>query len=786
MKQSIILKTLIILGSVIIAIFISSGYLFLKNDDLLLQKIRKYNLDTAMESLDKREEALLDLRYEQMNDTTDSIAKSASFFLINYDTEGLKKSLGYYLHKENIVAISTWDSTVEEMFLIGIKKEGVINFSNNLQNNKNSEVIKKFLKKDSVYKVFEKNIYQNDNSKELLGKIRLYYDSSSVTNEIAQLKFEIKKKIDAFNTEIDKQRSQSNTIKLYIAAGALITILALISTLLVKFVNNPLKILQEGLDGFFLFLQNKIDSTKKIYIDSNDEFGSMARSLNENISVSARLHEEIHELNNNLEQKVEQRTIALNERSGKIAVLLNNADQGFLSFGEDLIIDTEYSKECDNIFKQDIAGKNIAELLYKDNTKKEFFIQTLMSLLKEDNQRKIKTIISLLQSEFIINKKAISVKYKIIDNKKYMLIFTDITANKILQKKIDREKNILKMIVAVVTDSEEFFELYDEFNEFIKIKDSLVDIQKTPLHNTTELYRTIHTFKGLFAQKEMNQVVSNLHNIECEISQMLSDPNSNNERLQTLFKNSELDQALKKDTDVIKDILGSDFFDKKGKVTVKEETLSQIEQKIIHIANKHNDFSEYEPVVNDIKSLKNRTLLSMFGTYSKLTDQLSQRLGKSIYPLNIVVDKELKAGSEIRPFIKSLVHLFRNCIDHGIETMDERCEIGKDEIGTVSCTINKIKENLHIVIADDGAGIDIDKLKKSASKLGIETSDMSEEDIYKLIFNDNLSTKDTVTDVSGRGVGMAAIKDECDKLNGIIRIKSQKNVGTTFEFIIPA
>jgi len=117
--------------------------------------------------------------------------------------------------------------------------------------------------------------------------------------------------------------------------------------------------------------------------------------------------------------------------------------------------------------------------------------------------------------------------------------------------------------------------------------------------------------------------------------------------------------------------------------------------------------------------------------------------------------------------------------------MDERAEIEKDEIGTISCSIKKENENLHIIIADDGAGLNIDKIKSKASSIGISTDNMSDKEIEYLIFNDRFSTKEKVTQISGRGVGMAVVKDEVEKLNGIIKINSQINKGTTIEFVIP-
>ena len=768
MKQSIIAKTLLILGSLIIVIFIGFGYLFSQNDKKLIEDIRTYNLTSAMKALDNRQAQSLKEHQIIMEDVVNAIAQNTSEFLLNYDLDGLKKKLLLDMKKESVKAIKVWDNELDELFLLAIKKDNEIVFTTT-----DTEI-------DNQFKKLRKSINYEENGEMLeLGTVTFYYDESIIVNQIKKLKIDATQEITNFNATVDKELQKSNTMKLFMAIAALIMILVVSSSLLMIFVNKPLKILQSNLDDFFLFLQNKKDSTNTIQINTKDEFGQMSESLNENITVSAKLHEEINALNTNLEEKIEEKTT-------KVTTLLNNADQGFLSFGADLIIDKEYSKVCEKIFKKSIDGINLADLLYpKESPKKELFIQTLQSLLKETKALKIKTIISLLQHEFIINKKAIEVQYKIVESNKFMLILTDITAKKLLEKKINREKNILKMIVTIVSDREEFFELSDDFEELNISKKNLVKLDKTPLHNATEIYRIIHTFKGLFSQKEMNSVVVKLHKLESELSDAIASQENTNENLQALLDESDFSAWLKKDIDVIKDILGDELFAKRGNLTIREETISQIEKKIMDIANNHEEVSEIKDVVDEIKNLKHKTIYSMFSSYPKLIDQLSERLDKSIYPLEIIVDKELKVSDEMKPFIKSLVHLFRNSVDHGIETMDERAEIDKDEIGTISCAIKQEENNLHIIIADDGAGLNIHKIKAKAISLGISIDNMSDNEIEYLIFNDRFSTKDEVTQLSGRGVGMAVVKDEIEKLNGVIKINSQKNIGTTIEFVIP-
>ena len=768
MKQSIILKTLIILSIFIAVIFVSSAYLFSQSDNKLINDIRTYNLKSAMKALDERQQDRLRLNKKQMQSIASAIAKNSSVYLLNFDISGLEQSLFYDMKKEGVKAIEIWDNEIKEIFLVALKKDLNIVFQNSIP--------KEYQKYAKIRKPI--NIVSDDVI-EKIGYATLYYDESLIINNINELKENTKKDINNFNTEIDIKKNHSNQIKLYIAIGSFLIILALISLLLMKFVNKPLKIVQNGLDSFFLFLQNKQDSTEIIKLYSNDEFGQMAKSLNENIIVSTELHKKIYELNTNLEKKVEEKT-------QKVRSLLNNADQGFLSFGENLIIDEEYSLICEKIFKKDIRGEYILDLLYPEySVKKEFFSQTLKSLLKESNKLKIKTIISLLQSEFIINRKAINIQYKIIDNDKFMLILTDITAKKILEKKINHEKSILKMIVAVVSDSEDFFELVDDFKNFLKNQNKLISDDKTPLYNATEIYRIIHTFKGLFSQYEMKNVATALHKIETSFSDAILDKTCNNEDLEMILSKSNISDCFEKDISNIKNILGDELFNQKGKIVIKEESISKIENKIIQIAKENKEVNEIRVLAKDIKNLKNKPFITIFKFYSKLVNSLSVKFNKSVYPLKVIVDEELKANEKLKPFLKSLIHVFRNSVDHGIESSELRVENNKDEVGSIICTIKESHNNLHIIIADDGAGLDIEKIRLKAIELDINVDNFSDKQIEKLIFKDQFSTKNEVSQISGRGVGMAAVKAEIEKLGGDIIINSQKDKGTTFEFVVP-
>ncbi|HWQ68052.1 MAG TPA: chemotaxis protein CheW [Methanospirillum sp.] len=136
-----------------------------------------------------------------------------------------------------------------------------------------------------------------------------------------------------------------------------------------------------------------------------------------------------------------------------------------------------------------------------------------------------------------------------------------------------------------------------------------------------------------------------------------------------------------------------------------------------------------------------------------------------------------------------LLHLIRNALDHGIESPDIRIQNGKNPKGTLKLAASRDKDNVIIVIEDDGGGINQDKVKKKALERGLVTEDilaaMSESEINELLFMPGFSTADVITDISGRGVGLDVVRTAIASLQGTIKLESVQGEGTRFELVLP-
>jgi two-component system, chemotaxis family, sensor kinase CheA len=176
-----------------------------------------------------------------------------------------------------------------------------------------------------------------------------------------------------------------------------------------------------------------------------------------------------------------------------------------------------------------------------------------------------------------------------------------------------------------------------------------------------------------------------------------------------------------------------------------------------------------------------------FRKMSRLVRDLSKKTGKKIELIMEGKDTELDK-SMVEKLGDPLVHMIRNAVDHGIEeTAEKRIAAGKDPVGKIILKAYHQGGNIHIDISDDGRGLDRGIILAKAIERGIINGgeNMSDEDVFALIFEPGFSTAKQVTDVSGRGVGMDVVKNNIESVRGNVRIVSELGKGSTFTLVLP-
>lgn len=190
--------------------------------------------------------------------------------------------------------------------------------------------------------------------------------------------------------------------------------------------------------------------------------------------------------------------------------------------------------------------------------------------------------------------------------------------------------------------------------------------------------------------------------------------------------------------------------------------------------------------IREVIMLPFSTLLEIF---PKIVRDLSGDEGKEaelvIEGEDIEIDKRLLEEMKI-----PLIHIVRNCIDHGIETPEERKELNKPGTAKIIIGIERIYgDKILITVSDDGRGMDIPNIKANAVKLGListeEADKMKPEEALQLIYESEITTSKVITDLSGRGLGLAIVREKVESLGGTLQVESEPKVGTTFKVLLP-
>lgn len=191
---------------------------------------------------------------------------------------------------------------------------------------------------------------------------------------------------------------------------------------------------------------------------------------------------------------------------------------------------------------------------------------------------------------------------------------------------------------------------------------------------------------------------------------------------------------------------------------------------------------------DSIMSIRMVPMESIYSKFPKVVRDISKKLEKKIefkhYGDNVEIDKAMIEG-----LTDPLMHIIRNSLDHGLELPEERIRAGKDETGIISISAEQANGQMIITIADDGKGINTDRVAQKALENGLiddhQLAQMNDNDKAMLIFAAGLSTAEKLTDISGRGVGMDVVRTNINKLGGVIRLETGLGIGTTITIVLP-
>jgi two-component system, chemotaxis family, sensor kinase CheA len=208
--------------------------------------------------------------------------------------------------------------------------------------------------------------------------------------------------------------------------------------------------------------------------------------------------------------------------------------------------------------------------------------------------------------------------------------------------------------------------------------------------------------------------------------------------------------------------------------------------------NMEGDERRFGQVTTDLEDEVRRTrmlpIATVFDPFRRMVRDLCRTLGKECDLVIHGGDTEVDR-SVLEQMRAPLTHLIRNSLDHGMEAPSTREMNGKVREGTIRLAASERGGTLHLSVSDDGSGIDVDRIRSKALASGLVSTEqmrtLTDRDCLRLVFRSGLTTSPTVTDISGRGVGLDVVRETVERLHGVIDITSDLGTGTTFTMSLP-
>jgi HPt (histidine-containing phosphotransfer) domain-containing protein len=518
----------------------------------------------------------------------------------------------------------------------------------------------------------------------------------------------------------------------------------------------------------------------------------------------------IAEQNHTLEQRVAERTNELSQKTADINAMLNNMKLGVAAVVPGNTLHPEHSSYLRTVFSvQDVGGKDVLQTLFGNSTLgvdvKDQISVALGSMLGEDAMM-FDLNGHLLPAETQLNtadgaQKTVKMDWSPIVNPqsglidKVLLIAEDVTHLRALELSSAQQKDELAIISRIIKIS------MAKFNDFISSANGFITANRELIKGTSgreqcdinALFRNMHTIKGNARTFEFTHITDAAHRAEQNYDSLRKDAAAEWNAAALLAELDAVQAAITLYEKVNEDKLGrkgraSDLLTTRG-AFVGNEQLAELRSMAAALVSRQRD-PQTESLQRSIDGLG---LISLSRLISGSVDSLSSLASELKKPVPSV---ELRNGEVAfnnlfaEALKSSLMHIVRNSLDHGIEAPADRVRANKAEQGQLRVTCEHTQDHLELRVSDDGRGLALHKLYEKGVAKGVfnAATKPSRQDVADLVFDAGLSTAEQVTQVSGRGVGMDAVRVFLKEQGASVRIAlkdSAQELGfAPFEFVI--
>ena len=497
---------------------------------------------------------------------------------------------------------------------------------------------------------------------------------------------------------------------------------------------------------------------------------------------------QLEDYSKNLEKMVESRTTELREANQLIRAVLDSLAQGIAVFDRNGICLPVHSKICQEVLEKNPSGLSVPEVVGLRDVEAQTFNKWKNALF--DGLMDFEDLAPLGPATYRHSGgKSISLNYypmwgpeRQLQN--VVMVATDRTSEVAAQLEAERERKTARMIMQIVTNRDQ----YRTFQrETLSLMGKLSRVEVNGSFSYEEITRWLHTIKGGCMSFCIPDVAELVHHLEGWVTDFqkknerwndstLQDFKTRVEAIQNRFqlflqKNSELIGGEKKE---------------EGRHI--EVPMSAVQQWVTKFASSEI----FLPTANEIyENYLMEPIEKSFKHYSQPMQDLASSLGKKLKPIQYVGGDLRVLPEPYNELFSNFVHAFRNSVDHGLEDIDTRVSLGKSEEGVLQVRFSSLDKGdrlwLRIEVVDDGRGIDPDKILARLEKLGRDESYRKKrpDEIIQAIFSSDFSTAENITEISGRGVGLSALKEQAEKLGGFAVVVSQPSAGAKIIVEVP-
>jgi signal transduction histidine kinase len=439
------------------------------------------------------------------------------------------------------------------------------------------------------------------------------------------------------------------------------------------------------------------------------------------------------------------------------------------------------------LHRKDLAGVPFADMVFRKDRDSLRKYYRALQMLFSGNRFDPEMVIGMLPNEIVINQRAIQLDYFFVQDRQGHVLslfvrLEDLTLERSTARQEQQEK---KIIDAMHGNIGGYFQMLEDIKQIFDsvgslFKDVFEHENQAGTETVAGIMRSLHSAKGLCGQYELDRLKTSIHEMETAVQQMAK-------------------PGMEDGKDLFQPVLRSFKKEFQYAVSIKESLGAGIIQILEGITFSPLEFEQLRESVENGNHVETRKLIidktlvpaeRIIDNWSKDIDSMAEKCGKKI-DFQADISEDLKIRKTLAHMLNvELGHLYRNSIDHGVELPQLRKEGGKHETGTVRISIHKKEGGLELIVKDDGCGLDIEKVIQVARdnpSLNQQEVDqfISTDQIWRILFLKGFSSKKSVTQISGRGVGLDSVKDALADIGGSIHMVSEKGAGSTFTVRIP-